>query len=151
MMEAISATSESPYYQAFKGSFSGILQWHQLDELWDTLNNNADDWFIYATGESPPEVAATHEVLKKFILEVDKLLRQEHDENYCGVVYVDNKISPSFIKIFDPNNLGTSCSTGMAPPLPAWTLSKVKPIDLPASLPQPQNRKRWWKNIFKRN
>ena len=141
----------SPYYQSFTGTFSGILRWHQLDELWDTLNNTeTDDWFIYATGETPPDITTPHKELKTFIQEVDKLLRQEHEEDYCGIVYVDNKVEPSFIKIFDPNNLGTSCSTGMEPALPAWILSKIKPIDLPSAMPQPNNRKRWWKRIFKR-
>jgi hypothetical protein len=79
---------------------------------------------------------------------MDALLRREHTEDYCGVVYVDNKTQPSFIKIFDPNNLGTSCSIGLAAPLPAWTLSKIPPIDLPAAFPQTGSRKRWWQQLF---
>ena len=141
----------SPYYQKFSGSFSGILRWNQLDELWKILKDTqSDDWYIYAVGEIPPEKTSTYADMQTFTLGVDKLLRQEHDESYCGIVYVDNKNEPSFIKIFDPNNLGTSCSTGLAPPLPAWILSKIQPIDLPAALPQPNNRKRWWKKLFKR-
>lgn len=139
------------FYQEFMGSFSGILRWHQLDELWATLlKSQPNDWFIYAVGETPPDNATTYANLETFTLEVDKLLRQDHNEEYCGVVYVDNKIEPSFIKIFDPNNLGTSCSAGGTPPLPAWILSKIKPIDLPSALPQPNNRKRWWRKTFKR-
>lgn len=139
------------YYTSFTGSFSGILRWHQLDDLWNKLNNTAsNDWFIYATGEAPPTAAATHKTLKNFILELDKLLRQEHNETYCGIVYVDNANEPSFIKIFDPNNLGTSCSTGMTAALPAWILSKIPPINLPSAIPQPNNRKRWWNKVFKR-
>ncbi len=139
------------YYQTFMGTFSGILRWSQLDELWEVLKSiKSDDWYVYAVGEVPPKNTTTYKDLEKFILEVDKLLRQEHSEDYCGIVYVDNKTHPTFIKIFDPNNLGTSCSTGTAPPVPAWILSKIQPIDLPSALPQPNNRKRWWKKIFKR-
>ena len=142
-------TTITPYYQAFLGHFSGILRWHQLDALWDVLRNEASDqWFIYAVGEMPPQACSTYVELDVFIQEIDKLLRQEHAEDYCGVVYVDNKDKPSFIKIFDPNNLGTSCSTGTAAPLPAWVLSKMAPIDLPAAMPQTQSRKRWWKHLF---
>ncbi len=140
------------YYQTFMGAFSGILRWHQLDELWNVLKTEkVDDWYIYAVGDTPPKNPTPYNELEKFITEVDKLLRTEHAEDYCGIVYVDNKTQPKFIKIFDPNNLGTSCSTGMAPPLPAWILSKQAPIDLPSALPQANNRRRWWKNIFKRN
>lgn len=141
----------TPYCQKFTGSFSGILRWHQLDELWTSLKKTkSDSWYIYAVGEIPPEKTSIYTDVQTFILGVDKLLRQEHDESYCGIVYVDDKVNPSFIKIFDPNNLGSSCNTGLAPPLPAWILSKIQPIDLPTALPQPNNRKCWWEKLFKR-
>ena len=79
----------------------------------------------------PPQSCARYTDVEVFIEGIDKLLRNEHTENYCGVVYVDDKTQPRFIKIFDPNNLGSSCSTGLAAPLPAWILSKIPPIDLP--------------------
>jgi hypothetical protein len=138
-----------PYYQAFSGRFSGVLHWDQLDELWKILQEaGSDDWFIYAVGDSPPEESSLYLELENFIKEVNTLLRQDHDESYCGIVYVDNFTQPTFIKIFDPNNLGTSCSTGLAPPLPAWVLSKMPPIDLPSAMPPTQSRKRWWKRLF---
>lgn len=139
----------TPYYQAFSSRFSGILRWHQLDTLWEVLHNEASDqWFIYAVGETPPQSCSAYTDVALFIKEIDQLLRHDHDEDYCGVVYVDDPKQPRFIKIFDPNNLGSSCSTGLAPPLPAWILSKMPPIDLPAAVPQTQSRKRWWKRLF---
>jgi hypothetical protein len=139
----------SPYYQAFLGRFSGVLRWHQLDELWQTLQEEgSDNWFIYAVGDTPPEQSSLYPELENFIKELNILLRQDHDEDYCGIVYVDNFTQPTFIKIFDPNNLGTSCSTTSTPPLPAWILSKMPPIDLPSAMPQTQSRKRWWKRLF---
>lgn len=69
----------------------------------------ATGWYIYAVGEVPPEAPASESHLLKFIDEIDALLHQEHDEDYCGIVYTDSKESPNYIKIFDPNNLGVSC------------------------------------------
>ncbi len=138
-----------PFVAAFRGSFAGILRWPQLDALWETLRQQADDgWYIYAVGEPPPGEPASKAQLENFIQEIDALLRKEHDEDYCGIVYVDDPKSPSFIKIFDPDNLGVSCGFSEAPPLPGWILSRIPPSDLPAALPQPGKRRRWWRSLF---
>ncbi len=141
--------TSDPFLKAFRGSFSGILRWPQLDELWETLRgSNMKDWYIYAVGEPPPESTANEQQLQHFITEIDKLLRQDHQEDYCGVVYADDRQNPEFIKIYDPNNLGVSCGYSDNPPLPGWILSRLKPSDLPAALPAPGNRKRWWQKLF---
>jgi len=137
------------FINTFRGSFTGILRWPQLDELWDVLlSSDLTGWYIYAVGETPPETVVDEIQLKRFIKEIDKLLRQEHQEDYCGVVYVDDKQAPEFIKIFDPNNLGVTCGFSDNPPLPGWILCKIKPVDLPTALPGPGNRRRWWKKLF---
>ena len=141
--------TETDFRVAFKGNFSGILRWEQLDELWQLLREDAaDDWYLYAVGEAPPEVTVSTEAVLRFIDEIDVLLRKEHEEDYCGVVYVDDKESPSFVKIFDPHNLGVSCGYSDNPPLPGWTLSKLQPVDLQAQMPLPGNRRRWWQRLF---
>ncbi len=139
-----------PFLQRFRGAFSGILRWPQLDELWQTLREQSDGWYIYAVGETPPEQVADRETLRHFIEEIDQLLRREHRYDYCGVVYVDDRQTPTFIKIFDPNNLGVSCGSSTNPPLPGWLLTRMQPIDLPNALPQPGNRRRWWQHLFNR-
>lgn len=141
-------TDHSLYINAFKGGFSGILRWRQLDHLWEKVLTSNQAWYVYAVGETPPETVVTNEQLKTFLTELDVLLRKEHDEDYCGVVYADNRENPSFIKVFDPNNLGSSCSTSTIALLPAWTISTLKPVDLPNAFPQPTNRQSWWKRIF---
>ena len=141
---------DDPFYKAYKGYFKGILRWSQLDALWQqVLKNKESSWFVYAVGETPPRKTVTIDEVEHFIQEVDQLLRREHDEDYCGIVYVNSIEEPTFIKIFDPNNIGTSCGSSGTPPLPGWILSKIKPVDLPSALPQPNNRKRWWKSIFR--
>ena len=82
------------------------------------------------------------------ISEIDELLRAEHKEDYCGIVYADDLQNPTFIKIFDPNNLGVSCGFSDHPPLPGWVLSLSKPEDLPNAFPPPQNRRRWWQRLI---
>jgi hypothetical protein len=141
---------EQPYREAFRGSFSGMLRWENLDRLWETLKLQADDgWYIYAVGEPPPERTAGKAELLAFIEEVDKLLRAEHDEDYCGIVYADDVSSPTFVKIFDPHQLGSSCgSSPDGPPLPGWTLSRLRPADLRVPGPLPGNRRRWWRRLF---
>lgn len=134
---------------AFKGTFSGVLRWEQLDALWDTLRADVgDDWYLYAVGEEPPTETVIDEDMLRFIDEVDVLLRREHEEDYCGIVYVDDVHAPSFVKIFDPNNLGVSCGYSDNPPLPGWILSKLPPADLQVPVRQPGNRRRWWQRLF---
>jgi hypothetical protein len=137
------------FHTAFRGSFYGVLRWPQLDALWEVVRQDADGgWYIYAVGEPPPGETATPDQVVTFIDEVDVLLRKEHEEDYCGVVYTDSFDAPTFIKIFDPNNLGVSCGFSDNPPLPGWILSKLPPADLRSGVPLPGNRRRWWQRLF---
>ncbi len=141
--------NESAFYRAFRGSFINMLRWPQLDALWETIRQQEGEaWYLYAVGETPPASPATREELLRFLEEIDALLHREHDEDYCGIVYADDRENPSFVKIYDPNNLGSVCgSSGAPPPLPGWILSKIPPDDLDA-MPQPGNRRRWWQRLF---
>ena len=139
---------QQDYMQAFRGSFTSALRWHHLDALWQVLRQDADaGWYIYAVGEAPPTAVADTQMMLTFIDEIDKLLRREHQEKYCGIVYADDLQQPTFIKIYDPNNLGVSCGYSDNPPLPGWVLSRIPPVDLPATV-VPKNRKRWWQALF---
>ena len=137
------------YLAAYRGSFSSTMRWPDLDAFWAVLKAKADDqWYIYAVGEAPPESTAEKDQLLRFIDKIDELLHKEHDEDYCGIVYIDDKQSPGFIKIFDPNNLGVSCGFSENPPLPGWILSRIQPVELEAALNPPKNRQRWWQQLF---
>ena len=139
----------SDYLQEFKGTFTSALRWHDLDTFWDTLRqHNTGQWYIYAVGEPPPQHTASKPELDTFIDEIDKLLRREHEEDYCGIVYANNLQDPSMVKIFDPHNLGVSCGFSEHPPLPGWVLSITPPQDLPRAYPPPGNRRRWWQSLF---
>jgi hypothetical protein len=145
-----STASEHPFVSAFNGSFINMLRWEQLDGLWQAVRNHVKlNWYVYAVGEPPPATPAEPAQLERFLTEIDDLLHQEHDEDYCGIVYADDREHPRFIKIYDPNNLGAVCgSTGAPPPLPGWILSTIEPVDLNAALPPPGGRRRWWRKLF---
>jgi hypothetical protein len=138
-----------PFLQAFRGSFISTLRWHQLDALWERMRERAGDgWYLYAIGEEPPQDPADAAQVLRFIDEIDRLLRAEHDEDFCGIVYADDLAAPALIKIYDPNNLGVVCGYSDNPPLPGWVMSKLPPVDLPASRQAPKGRRRWWRRLF---
>ena len=140
---------QQDYLEAFKGRFTSLLRWHHLDEFWDRLRQQADDgWYVYHVGEVPPAMPVKRTKLLAFIDEIDVLLRKEHEEDYCGIVYADSKERPTYIKIFDPHNLGVSCGYSEKPPLPGWILSRMPPVELEEALYPAANRRRWWQRIF---
>lgn len=138
------------YLQAFQGSFTNMLRWEQFDALIDTLRGMKDEqWYVYAIGEPPPAQPASAAQFEHFLDEIGVLLRRDHQEDYCGIVYADDREAPNMVKIYDPNNLGSVCgSSGGPPPLPGWVISRLKPVDLPHALPQTGSRRRWWQRIF---
>lgn len=141
--------STSLFLTNYRGSFTSMMRWPQLDDFWALLNEQADDsWYIYAVGEEPPLAPVTKDKLLSFVYEIDKLLHRDHTEDYCGIVYANDKSNPSFIKIYDPNNLGVSCGFSDNPPMPGWILSKIPPVELESALNPPNNRRRWWKRLF---
>jgi hypothetical protein len=75
-------------------------------------------------------------------------LRAEHHESYCGIVYADDLENPSLIKIYDPNNLGSSCGSSKTPHPPGWVMSRLPPDEIIAPRAAPENRKRWWQGLL---
>ena len=141
---------QNDFLQAFRGRFIGIMEWEDLDQFWRALEQHADKgWYIYAIGEAVPDSTVNADELKRFVKEIDELLHKEHEEEYCGIVYADNKTNPEFIKIFDPNNLGVVCGFSDNPPLPGWILSLIPPVDLKDTSILPGNRRRWWQRLWK--
>lgn len=141
---------DAGFMERYEAGALGILHWEQLDALWATLRAGArdDEWYVYAVGEAVPQEPVSAAELDRFLTEVDALLRADHDESYCGIVYVDDRENPRFVKIFDPNNLGSSCGSSGLRVLPGWILSTVPPEDLQAVMPPPKSRRRWWQRLF---
>jgi len=136
------------FQQHYKGRFINMLRWHQLDELWDKLKAQPNGWYIYFVGETLPTTPVDAETLNQFIQEIDQLLHQDHNYSYCGIVYADDKETPSMIKIFDPNNLGAACGSSSSVIPPRWLLTRIPPEAIMDDAPTPANRKRWWHKLF---
>ncbi|MGB1109984.1 MAG: hypothetical protein ACPG4N_06495 [Gammaproteobacteria bacterium] len=141
--------SNNAYLNKFKGYLKGTKGWDDLDRLFDRIRaQDGTDWFIYAVGEAVPQQTSERAALLTFLDEIRTLLHREHEEDYCGIVYADDRESPTLVKIYDPNNLGVSCGFSDNPPLPGWVLSLDAPVDLEAAFPPPGNRRRWWQKLF---
>ena len=142
---------QAQFLTAYRGGFTNMLRWEELDTLWNTIRSRADQgWYIYPVGEAPPQTPSSGAQVDRFLSEIDALLHREHDEDYCGIVYADDREQPRFVKIYDPNNLGSVCGSSAAPPFPGWILSLLAPVDLQVAFPPPGNRRRWWRRLFAR-
>lgn len=151
----------------FQGLYTGrlwsVLAWDQLTALWQRIDPAAG-WYLVAVGVVgprsgvpgtqsepgptsgvPPVDAAS---VSAFIERIDALLRTEHRESYCGIVYADDLENPRLIKIYDPNNLGSSCGSSKTPHPPGWIMSRLPPDEIVTARAAPENRKRWWQNLL---
>ncbi len=136
------------FLEQLNSKFYGVLNWNQLDQMWHTLETGDHAWFIYQVGDVLPETPVASDALHQAIQALNQLLRQEHDHDYCGIVYADDLSNPSFIKVFDPNNLGSSCGCSGKKHTPRWVISQIKPVKIEDDVPLPNNRKKWWKKLF---
>lgn len=139
--------AQDEFHRQMTGLLFSLLSWKQLSEFWMKVDGSAG-WYLYAVGEAVPTLPASAEQVEKFIVEIDALLRRDHHENYCGIVYADDLDNPAFIKIYDPNHLGSSCGSSKNTPLPGWIMSQVPPAELHLKYTLPANRKRWWQGLF---
>lgn len=136
------------FTETLNGSLYGVLKWEQWDILCDQLRNSGQPWYFYAIGCGVPEMPLVGEDLDKAISELVTLLRREHVEAYLGIVYVDDLANPSLMKVYDPNNLGSSCGSCGYPITPGWVFSLQAPQPIASDIPLPGNRRRWWQNLF---
>ena len=147
MMSDATQTSECDFSLRYQGRLYSLLSWQDLAAFWQRLNPD-HGWYLYAVGEPPPAAPASAEKTLEFVRHIDQLLRREHHETYCGIVYADDMEQPSLIKIYDPNHLGSSCGSSKHPPLPGWIMSRMPPYDLKPARPAPEGRRRWWRSLF---
>jgi len=142
------APKPDPFLEHFRGNFSSLLSWEDLDKLWQTLRQQPEGWYLYAVGEpAAREIASSSDTLK-FIDAIDALLHRDHHEDYCGIVYADDTTRPMLIKIYDPQNLGVSCGFSTNPPMPGWIMSRLPPAQIEDRRPLPESRRRWWRSLW---
>ena len=130
----------------YTGRVWSVMGWDQLTAFWKRIDPTAG-WYLLAAGAVPATLPADAAAVTGFIEQIDKLLREEHHESYCGIVYADDLENPRLIKIYDPNNLGSSCGSSKNPPGPGWIMSREMPDESISMVRVPENRKRWWQRL----
>ena len=139
---------ESAYLRACNGRLKGILRWPELDAVWARLRqSDRAGWYVYTVGQPAPTTPASAEEFERFLAEIRQRLLNEHREDYCGIVYVDDFEAPGFVKIYDPGNLGMVCGSSDVPPHPGWTVSRAAPVDLNKASRPPRDDRRWWRRL----
>jgi hypothetical protein len=146
-LNAMENSEAMAFHARLKGTFHGILQWQQLDALWERVKSG--HWFFYQLGEAVPENALHGSELAERVDALNALLHNEHEYDYCGIVYADQVEIPTLIKVYDPNNLGSACSHSTTPTPLRWILSTAQPPLIENHDPAPNSRKRWWQ-LFSR-
>ncbi|GAB4344355.1 MAG: hypothetical protein Kow006_00170 [Gammaproteobacteria bacterium] len=136
------------FAERLTGKFSGILRWEELDALWRRINASDEPWYLYQVGSEPPAEPVRGPTLAQALGELGALLRADHDYDYCGIVYVDDREQPTLVKVYDPNNLGASCGSSGRTILPRWILSRQRPEPIRDDAPLPNNRRRWWQRLL---
>ncbi len=122
---------DTDFWRQFRGRFSGVLKWDDLESLWDALKASPADWYVFdPAGEAPSKPLDDAEFLH-FLDEAEAVINQRRDRPSCGSVYLDDLAAPTYIKIFDPLKMGTSCSHSSEPIMPHWIISRMEPDTLP--------------------
>ena len=133
----------------YNGLLYSVMRWDQLTSFWQKVDAEAG-WYLYAVGQDVPTEPSAADKVQLFMRELDELLRREHHEDYCAIVYADNLETPNFIKIYDPNHLGSSCgsSATKSSVLPGWLMSRTPPRELEMRGVVTGQRKRWWQSFL---
>ena len=131
---------DTPFWRHFRGAFSGLLKWHDMDVLWEFLKASPEGWYVFDMLDQPPTQPIEGAVLPSFLSETEQFLRKRHGQDYCGLIYVDQRDAPEFIKIYDPKNMGTACGGSTNVILPRWTLTRIKPDAVLATEAAPETK-----------
>jgi hypothetical protein len=142
------AAALSEFSRRMDAYLLGMLRWPQLDALWARVRADAQGWYASQVGEPLPSAPLDADALMRFVDEVDALLRREHQADYCGIVYADDPVQPAFIKIYDPQHMGSFCGCSSTPIPPRWVLSRCRPEPIVDDAAVPAARRSWWRRLF---
>jgi len=144
-MSQLDSNQPNDFDAYYNGLLYSVMRWDQLTAFWQKVDAGAG-WFLYAVGQDVPQAPSPADKVQQFMQELDELLRREHHEDYCAIVYADNHDVPNFIKIYDPGHLGSSCgSSAMKSSIvPGWLTCKMPPRALEMQGVVTGQRKRWW-------
>lgn len=139
----------SDFISVYNMRMHGIMQWKDLDALWQNICHQ-DNWYLYEIGRQIPDQTVGKKALKSALAIINTFLHEQHEKSYCGVVYANNLLAPSLLKIYHPRKMGTSCGDNGSTILPKWTLSTLAPIDLIEWSLAKDEKPTWWKHMLKK-
>ncbi len=127
---------DTRFWRAYQGRAEGLLNWADIDALWPLLARDPEGWYVYDLETRPPETPLDTEDFMAFLAQAGALVNSRRDRSHSGAVYIDNRATPAFVKIFDPANMGTSCGGDHDMIFPRYILSRIRPDARPAPPPE---------------
>ncbi len=127
---------DTPFWRAYQGRATGLLHWQDVDALWPLLATCPEGWYVYNLEGPPPDTTLAAAEFIAFLPRAEALVNTRRDRSHSGAIYIDNRETPAFIKIFDPANMGTSCGGDHDMIFPHYLLSKLKPEPRPTPAPK---------------
>ncbi len=126
---------DTAFWSTYQGRFSGILNWPDAEAFWASMAASNGGWFVFDTEQAAPDKPASAPELTATLAKATALTNTRRDRSHCGAIYVDDILSPTFIKIFDPAAMGSACNISGIPVLPRWIISRIKPDNVPTPPP----------------
>ncbi len=99
------------------------------------VKQTGGQWYVFDPSQDAPEMPLSGNELQVALDAAQTLVNQRRELPMSGAVYVDNRETPTFFKVFDPANMGSSCSCSTEPVMPRYIFSQIKPDSLPFAPP----------------
>ncbi|HGG04652.1 MAG TPA: hypothetical protein ENK28_04285 [Aliiroseovarius sp.] len=126
---------DDAFWRAFQGDFQGILTWPDFDSLWAVLGATKGDWYVYDLTADVPSSPVSGRDFDKALSEAGDLYSSVRNRSYCGAVYVDDPRTPTFVKVFDPYQMGATCGSSGSRTMPRFVFSRIIPTPLSEPVP----------------
>ena len=129
---------DTQFWRAWQGRFQGVLSWDDFDALLQLLAQGGGAWFVWDMEGVVPQRPASQGALAAVLEAVREMNAPVRARSYCGTVYADDPGAPSFVKAFDPYQMGATCGSSGERIMPRFVFSMIRPEPLPAPEPAPE-------------
>lgn len=141
---------DTPYWQAYQGPFSGLLNWPDVERFWQVLAQDPQGWYAFDFLADPPQDVLSAQAFETQVQAMRELINSGRETSHCFALFADDVTQPDFVKIFDPGNLGASCGSSGSRTYPRWTLSRIAPTPLPIE-PEEQPKPGFFGRLVRRS
>ncbi len=130
---------DTDFWQAYQRDFQGLLHWPDVEAFWQLLAATPQGWYLFDPTSTAPDTPIDTKQFPAILTEIKTLIHSGRKTSHCFALFTDDRLSPNFVKIFDPANLGATCGSSGTRTLPHWTLSRTQPDTLPQEPVTPVN------------